>query len=100
MTFPSLFDIYILCWFVQSSGSSDTTSITPLLDTFFVLARTSLVTMDQETYVPAYKYLARATALVLGDENNSARAVAGNEMAIVSDPRACGLCPLRLGGAS
>lgn len=38
--------------------------ITPALDTLFVLARTSLVPTDYDTYSASYDYLARATELL------------------------------------
>lgn len=48
--------------------------INPVLDTLFVLARTSLITADQETCGPAYEYLACAAAFLgLADENASDR---------------------------
>lgn len=67
---------FLLCFIIiQRIGGDNVVSITPVLDTLFVLARTSLVTTNQETYGSAYEYLARATALLgLGDENTEAQA--------------------------
>ena len=38
--------------------------ITPALDTLFILARTTLITAEYETYNIAYEYLLRATKLL------------------------------------
>ncbi|KAL6306065.1 peptidase family C50-domain-containing protein [Sparassis latifolia] len=66
--------IGVLAEAVHETHTLSTDTVTPALDTLFVLARTSMCVSNPDTYAYAFGCLARASMLVSGLSNNASSA--------------------------